>query len=710
MQGPTPLPPHPAPAPWSPREPMWVEESEPELNVMEYVHLIWSHKWMVVGVLVAVVVLATAWSMTRPKMYRAEAKITLHPSPQLSQNQFDTWMNWWQMDRFIADQIQVLHTRELAQRVVDTIGLANHPDFANSPDPARALLSTIEAEPVRDSFVIDVSMVGFDPGVTAEWLNIYIDEFIAANIESSLERTRQVYDVIQERLDPLRRQLAASEQALMGFQEREESLLFADQDENVIQEQINKLTTEYAEAKAERIRVETKLNALRSLRASSLPEAGFPEIISDPTMQNLRRQRNELEVELTDKLRTLKEGHPTIKELRSRVSSVDQRIEEQILTIRTSIQTDFDIVSRRERSLFDNIQQLKDESIELSKQKLEYDSLRREYEQNKSFLDDMLARSKEADISSTTTVNNVRIIEPARPPDGPYSPNLKRTLVLSTFLGAFLGVGLVLFLDFLDHTLRTPEQVERYVGLEVLSHLALFTEETARVLREAFQSLRTALILAARGDGCQILQVTSALPEEGKTTVAYNLAKVLATGGAKVLMIDADLRKPRIHRMIKAKNVRGLTSVVLGERDLADVLHGVTEVSNLDIVTSGPLPPNPPELFGKGTFCRMLDEARQRYDWVVIDTPPVASVTDPVMCARVVDMVLLVVQYGGPKRQVVREAVRLLGRTGVRIAGVLLNKVDFERDSYYYAGYYSYYHYGDDPKVKAKKAKRAKAG
>jgi capsular exopolysaccharide synthesis family protein len=677
-----------------PRDAVWVEEPEPELNVMDYAHLVWAHKWLVVGVLAATLVLTAAWSMTRPKLYRAESKITLHPAPQLTQNQLDMWMSWWQMDRFIADQIQVLQTRSLAQRVVDRLGLDAHPDFSGG-DAAEALMSRIGAEPVKDSFVIRVSMTGRDPDTVAEWLNIYVEEFIAANIESSLERTRQVYEVIQSRLDPLREQLTASEQELMRFQEREDSYLFADQDENVIQEQVDTLTREYADAKAERIRVETKLTALRQLRASNLPETGFPEILQDTTIQSLRQQRSDLEVELSDKLRTLKEGHPTIQELRSRIAGVDARIQEQIENIGTSIETDYDIARRREQALYDNIQELRDESIELSKQRLEHDRLQREYEQNKGFLEDMLARSKEADISSTAAANNVRVIEPARAPAGPYSPNLRRSLVLAGLFGLLFGVGLVVFLDFLDQTLRTPDQVERYLGQEVLSALPTLTEDTAQDLREAFQSLRTALLLAARGDGCQVVMVTSAVPEEGKTTVAFNLAKVLATGGSRVLMIDADLRRPRVHRLIDAKNVRGLTSVVLGERAAPEVVHTVAEVPNLDVITSGPLPPNPPELFGKASFRELLEDARATYEWVVIDSPPTATVTDPVMCARLVDMVLLVVQYAGPKRQLVREAIRLLSRTGVRTAGVLLNKVDLERDAYYYSGYYSYYHYGD---------------
>jgi capsular exopolysaccharide synthesis family protein len=211
-------------------------------------------------------------------------------------------------------------------------------------------------------------------------------------------------------------------------------------------------------------------------------------------------------------------------------------------------------------------------------------------------------------------------------------------------------------------------------------------------------------MLAARGDGCHVVMVTSAVPNEGKTTTAYNLAKTLANSGSRVLLVDADLRKPRLHRMIKAKNVRGLTSVVLGERTAAEVIHRVPNLPNLDLMTSGPLPPNPPELFGKLSFNRLLDEARTVYDWVLIDTPPVAMVTDPVICASSAEISLLVVQYGSTKREIVREAVRLLGRTGTHLAGVILNKVEVDRDPYYYSGYYSYArygYYGDAPPVQS---------
>ncbi len=670
---------------------------EPEIDIVEYFHLVWNHRWLILAVFLVCVVLGGAWAFTRDKEYTAETKLTVERSPRIMKDPAAAFTGWWEMDRYIADQLEVLKSKRLAQRVVDRLGLASNPEFAGS-DPVRKLLNAVKVDHTKDSDIITVTLTAKDPNRAAEWLNVYVQEFIALNIEDNLERTRKVYEVIQSKLEPLRKQVEDSEKALVKFKERRDALLFADQDKNVITEQVNTLTSEYAKAKAERIQLETKIAALKQLKAEKISEASFPEVMNDPTIQALTQQRNQLEVELAEKLRTYKEGHPIIKDLRSRLAGIDRQIEGQIDRIVTALKTDYEIKKRREQSLYANIQRLRDQSIELSKQTMEYDRLRRQYEQNKTFYEEMLSRSKEVDISSTAGMNNLRVIDPALPPKHPSSPNIRRTLALSGVLGLMLGVGLVFLLDYADQTLRNPDDVARYLGLDTLAVIQTFKQEASHAIRETYQSLRTAIMLAAREDTGQILVVTSAVPAEGKTTVCYNLARALAASGERVLLIDGDLRKPRIHRLVNAKNVRGLTSLVLGERELKDVIHTVADIPRLDVVTSGPLPPNPPELFGKSTFRKMLESARAEYAWVLLDTPPVASVTDAVICSQLADMVLLVVEYGGTKRKIVQEALRQLGRAGSRVIGAVLNKVSMERDHYYtsyYSSYYSYrYRYG----------------
>lgn len=685
------------------------DTADSAVSLLGYAHKLWLHRWKIVLVALAGTLLAGGWSATRPKLYRASSKISMQSGPRLSNSQFDQGFSYWESERYIKSQIEVLRSRKLGVRVARVLGLDKGDDSLEAT--GQALAGSIQVAPIEGTNVLVLSLVSTAPDRAAEWLNVYIQEYVKTNIEDSLEQTRQVYEVIQSRLDPLREEVTNSEQALLKFREREDTLFFAEQEKSVITQQVDKLTSEYADTKAERIRLESKLNVLRESSPKEVDRLSFPEVANDPSVQSLLEQRRTLQVALNDKLRTLKPGHPEVQEMQGRLAALDAGISDQIRTITSTLQKDYDIVRQRESSLYSNIQQLKEQTIELSKQTLEYGRLQREYEQNKRFLEDMMARSKEADISQTGLVNNVRVIEPAISPAGAFSPNIPRSAGIGLVLGLLLGVGLVLGVDLLDQTLRTPEDVQRWLGLEVLSTLPKMGGDNTRVLREAFQSLRTALILASRGEGCQVLLVTSAVPEEGKTTVTFNLAKVLAAAGSRVLLIDADLRKPRLHRFVSTKNVRGLTSVVLGERDTTEVIQAYSEVPNLDLITSGPLPPNPPELFGKASFRSLIEWARSTYDWVLIDTPPVTSVTDAVMCATSVDMALLVVQYGGPKRGLVREAIRLLSRTGTLLPGAVLNKIDLERDHYYYSTYYSYYqygHYGSEETTKSKPGRKVK--
>jgi len=661
-----------------------------EIRVMDYLRLLWAKRWGIFGISAAVLVLTLAWALTRPKLYKATAEIGVgERSPHIIKNQVSFGPNYWELERYVEEQVRVLETRRLAHRVVEKLGLKGQ-DLPEA-DPAGALLAMITPERVEETSIISLSLVSRDPVKAAEWLNVFIDQYIALNIEDNLQRTQKVYDVIQSKLDPLRRQLEQSEKSLVTFREKKGSLLFSDQDKNVISEQINMLTTEYAKAKTERIRLETKLAALKNIETTDLSGISLPEILQDPTISQLRQQKNDIEMEITQKSGTLKEGHPVMKDLRSRLDGINRLIDRQVATLTESIRTDYEMVRQRESSLFSNLQNLKDQSVELARQSLELERLQREYDQNKAFLEEMLARSKETDISASAAVNNVRVLEPAEVPRAPFSPNIPRSVALGLILGLMLGIGVVLGLDFMDQTIRSPEQAERALGLEVLSLVPERQQGREHAGVEALQSLRTALILASRGDRGQVLIITSAVPGEGKTSIATELAKTFARAGSRVLLIDADLRKPKVHRHFDVDNRKGLTTLMVGEGSTEQLTRAIPDINGLDILTTGPLPPNPPELFAKPAFDRFLQEARSRYDWIIVDTPPIASVTDPVICASHADMALIVVRYGSTRHPIIRDALRHISRSNVHLAGILLNRYDIAREHYY--SQYSYYRY-----------------
>jgi capsular exopolysaccharide synthesis family protein len=682
----------------------WVDSNEePELDFKEYLWLLWARRWIILTVTTIVTISSWAWTHSRPVTYRTTTTISIDArSPQIiRQSQFLIGPNPWEQAVYIREQERILKSYDLAQRAVAKIGLDAFPGNSSEHSAVGMLLGILDVNPIADTTLVTVSMSGSDPDSIAEWLNLYIEEYKDYNIEDSLHQTSQVYKVITDELEPLRQQLIESEQRLMSFKKQQGSLLSADQDKNIISEQVNKLTSELAEAKAERIRLETKILALEEVANRGLSAADAPEVLDDSTLQELNRQLNQLEVELTKNLQVYREGHPTIKDLRGRIAGIELRISDQIESVLNALRLDFEIMKRRERTLSSNLAQLREDSIELSQQTLRYETLKRDYNQNKTFYDSLLARSKEAEISGSISFNRVRVIDRARPARQPISPNLTRSVTMGTMIGAILGIGLVLTLNYLDRTLRTPNDVKRRLRLDVFAMVPAQTDVSKRIIREVFQGLRTALMFAAQPDTCQVVLVVSAGPGEGKTTTVFNLGKVLAAAGSRVLIIDGDLRKPRIHKILKLPSSDGLTSLVLGERDLSQVVYSIE--GTLDVIPCGPLPPNPPAMFGNPAFRRLLESFRQRYDWILLDSAPIISVTDSVVCASVVDMVLLVIEFGRLDHKMIQGAQHQLARAGANVVGAVLNKVDMEKKAYYYdPSYYSYYYgeeeYGENPK------------
>jgi capsular exopolysaccharide synthesis family protein len=682
----------------------WVGgEEELELDLKEYLWLLWARRWIILAVTAIVTLTSWAWTHSRPVRYRSTTTISIDArSPQIiRQSQFLIGPNPWEQAVYIREQERILRSYDLAKRAVAKIGLDAFPGDGSEGLAVSMLLGMLDVTPVADTTLVTLSMTGSDPDHIAEWLNLYIDEYITFNIEDSLQQTNQIYTVITDELEPLRQQLVESEERLMSFKKRQGSLLSADQDKNVISEQVNKLTSELAEAKAERIRLETKILALEEVASRGLSATDAPEVLDDLTLLELNRQRNQLEVDLAKNLQVYREGHPIIKDLRSRIAGIELRINDQIDSVLNALRLDFEIMRRRERTLSSNLAQLREDSIELSQQTLEYETLKRDYNQNKTFYDGLLARSKEAEISGSISFNRVRVIDRARPSTHPVSPNLGRSVTMGMMIGALLGIGLVLALNYLDRTLRTPTEVKRRLGLDVFAMVPAQTDVSKRIIREVFQGLRTALMFAARADACQVVLMVSAGPGEGKTTTVFNLGKVLAAAGSRVLIIDGDLRKPRIHKVLKLPSSDGLTSLVLGERDLSQVVYSIE--GSLDVIPCGPLPPNPPAMFGNPAFRRLLESLRQRYDWILLDSAPIISVTDSVVCASVVDMVLLVIEFGHLDHKMIQGAQHQLARAGANVVGALLNKVDMEKKAYYYdPSYYSYYYgdeeYGENPK------------
>jgi len=676
-------------------DPMAMDESEQlVLKFREYLSIAWKGKYYLILFMLLTGLAAFVLSKFQTPIYEAKATVSIDVRPpEIVRSQIYTGPNWFEINYYISEQVRVLTSRRLAERVVESLHLDTQGPFAGANDPAAAFARGVDIDHEEESNILNISLRGKDPEQVTLWVNQLVEKYSEINILDSIDKSKKIREVIQNQLDPLREQLSKSEANLTLFKE-EKNYYWADEDKNVISEQINKLNEEYATAKVERINLESKIKALKDLRAGKISMQSFPEILDNASIQQLNSQRVTLEVEKTKLMKTYKPEHPKVVALDNQIREINASISREIGLIVSGLETQFSMKKQREESLLANVQNLKEEAIDLSKSRLAYDKLRQEYEQNKSFYEDMLTRSKELDISSTVNLNRVRVIDPAIVPTVPIKPNIRRNTLMGLVLGLLLGFAFLFGMDYLDSSIKTPDDVEKYLGIPVLSVIPSFSPDKVKILREFYQSIRTGVIFTKRSEGCQVLMVTSGGPGEGKSTTSFNLAKIFAAAGDKVLLMDCDFRRPALHKHLKISNSVGITSHLFGSKD-QEIIR-TSEIPNLWVATSGPLPPNPPELITRNSFKMLIQSLKSHFNWIIIDSPPLVSVTDSLLLSTYTDMVILVIRYNDLDRRIIKQCLKGLQHSGANIAGSVINDVDLDQDTRYSHHYYYYYYKGYD--------------
>jgi capsular exopolysaccharide synthesis family protein len=364
-----------------------------------------------------------------------------------------------------------------------------------------------------------------------------------------------------------------------------------------------------------------------------------------------------------------------------------------------TIKNDYDSAVLEERMLSANLEAAKSDAQDLSQKSVGYNVMEREAKSNRTVYESLLQREKELRVSSNSRQNNVRIVDRAEVPKAPLTPTGRRTWLMSFTVGLVLAIGVAFGLDYMNDTIKTPEDVTRRLKQPFLGlipsvrgdkHPLLTSSHVPHDFGEAFRSLRTSLISKYPGNGTKILIVTSAQPLEGKTTTAANIAMALAYGGSRVLLIDGDMRRPGLHRPLRLTNERGLSQVLIGQARVRDVIQRTVD-PNLLAITAGKTPPNPSELLSSERMKTLLTNLEHGpFDWIVIDTPPVLAVTDAVILAPLVSGVTFVVGAEMTRRRLAERAIDTIVSSRPRYVAVVLNRVDFARNKYYYSRYYGH--------------------
>ena len=667
-------------------------------NFKDYLRILWKGRYYIFLAVLMFGAGTFVWSKLQVPIYEATATISIDVSPpQISQNQVYPVNYWFEINYYIAEQIRVLQSYRLAQRIVSIFEKDPTFPFNNSSDPARAFSSVIKVDRQEDSNILNIKIRGTDPQKVALWVNTLVDEYSKINIQDNLEKSKKILQVINEQLEPIYNKLGESEKQLTQFQASQDIYILNDTNKNVVTEQLEKLNKEYADAKVERIEVESKIRALNDLKYGKASLDAFPEIYMNDSIKKINTTRVELELEVQDLKKKYKADHPSIKSIDKQLDELKLTLKKEVSTLISSLETEYKIKKSREDELFKNIQMLKDEALKGSKASLELAKIKENYQQNKIFYEDLLRRSKEMELSSSVSINRIRPIDPAITPQSPISPKTRQNTIVGILMGLFLGVGFVFFLDYLDSSIKLPSDVEKYLGQSVLTVLPRYSPDKIKVLKEFYQSLRTAVMFAKQTKENQIVLVTSTGPSEGKTTTCHNLAKVLASAGDSVLLIDCDFRKPAIHKIFNLQNHIGISSFFLGKKE--EEIVQLSNIPNLYVITTGPLPPNPPEFITRKSFGEFLISLKGKYNWVILDSPPVLSVTDPILLSVLSDMTILVIRYNEIDRKLIKQCINSLQKSGANVIGTVINDVDFERDATYSYYHYYYYYKGYDEEV-----------
>jgi polysaccharide biosynthesis transport protein len=729
--------PAPSVLPWDqvPREP----------HLLDYLIILRKHQWLIITFLLTVVTVVTIASFKMKPEYEAAARVEVDKEAQTMQQPFSdssSYGDYEDSEAYIETQTKILQSETLAMMTIKSMDLTRYPEFGGSPSsiawqhpgpsgprPAilGAFLGRLSVKRVPNSRLIEVQFAAEDPQLAAQIVNTHLQNYVEQNFRSKYDATIQASNWLSAELEELRIKVEKSEDARIAY-ERENQIWQIDEKQDITTQKLADLSKAVTDAQTDVAQKEALYRMAVSGNVDALPAARTSSVIA-----NLMTRKSTLDEQYAEALDQYGPNFPKVLRIAAQQKEVDDDLVKARKTMIESVEEDFTTARTHADLLQEALDKQKAEANDLAEKLVQYHILQHDAESNKQLYDGLLQKLKEAGITAGLRSSNIRVVDPALAPTTPARPQKARNILLAFLVGLVGGVGLALFREYLDNTVKSPDDIESLTGLPSLavvpslpglnanhSRFSRLAREAApqsasgpRVellsyiqpksqISEAFRALRTSLLLSQADHPPQVILVTSALPREGKTTAAVNLAVTLAQLGDRTLLMDSDLRKPGIRRALNltmGKEV-GLSSYLAGVSTLDEVTIPHPTINNLVALTTGPVPPSPADLLSSHRMREAIVELRHRFKFIVIDSPPVMAATDPVILSALTDGVLLVVRSGETPKEAFTRTRDLLTAVKCRLLGVVLNAVDSSAPDYYYSyRYYPYaygYGYGED--------------
>jgi succinoglycan biosynthesis transport protein ExoP len=660
------------------------------IDVRYYLDLLWRNRVAILLTAAVVLVLGVLVAFLQTPEYRASAMLQIEPPPPLFLSVTDALVgggNYWQNADFYNTQFKVLRSPGLGEKVVKRLKLEDREPFKDATDKGGVFMAHVTVEPLPETRLVYIQVTHRDSKEASLWANTLADIYTEESLSSRVESARRAYEWLQERLASTQKSMRETQEKLIQSYRGQDFVLTPEQGgQSSFATTLNNLNLDLVGAQTRRIELESVLNQAAQLKSQPDGLETLPHVVADALSAALATQLAGLTSDMTRLRERFREAHPDVVRLQAQIDQVRQARRVRAEQIVRSLEAELGAVRRKESEIKAAIDEQKAQAAGQSRRASETEALRKEVDSSKNLYEVLLQKMNETDIAASLKSQTVTIIERASPPTSPVRPDKKRYALLSLALGLLAGIALVLGRDLLENTLKDPEEVERYLHLDLLAAVPEQTEANASLVTEAYQNLRTALIFGRRDDGGQVVLVTGTAPQEGKTTTIVNIAKLLAGSGERTIVLDFDLRRGQLHNRLGLEREPGITDHFANHVPIDALLRNTSE-PNLVAITAGPLPPNPPALLARRNLDVMLKELRQAYDWILLDSPPLASVTDALLLARHADLAVFVVEHNKVDKKLIRRSVTALQKTGVNILGAVLNAVNVKSKSYYYYYY-----------------------
>ena len=716
-----------------------LQQHDDEHHLMDYVRVVYKRRWIAIPALVVVFLTGAVNSFRTTPLYEARTQLLIEKdTPKVaSLNTMFQEQDGWYNDDFYQTQYKILQSRTLARRTVVLMNLTKHPSLqqalapkgapitvtglmngavslarravmgapakpaakAQHPegsDPAAPyvgfVLGSLNVVPVRNSRIVELRVTSSEPQLASDMANGIAQAYIQQNLEARFSASKDATDWFGGQLAEQRKKVEATEVALQRYKETHDAIAVEDR-ENIVVQRLADLNGAVTKAKTTRIEKEALYAQLKAVQGTSAVDT-FTAVLGNEYIQKLKSEVGDFQRQEAQLAEKYGERHPEMVRIKNAVQVAQAKFDNEVNKVVESVRAEYMAALAQERSLTGALDAQKSEALGLNRKGIEYTVLQREAESNRQVYESLLQRTKETGIAGELKSSNIRVVDPAEVPTSPVLPRRSNDLMMALLAGSVLALGLVFLFEYLDNRIKSPQEL-RALNLAFLGMVpkidnsgpTLLTDAVPPAFGEAIRAVRTNVLFSSAEEGVRTVVVTSAGPGEGKSLFSSNLSVSLAQAGQRVLHIDADMRRPRVHDIFDVSQEPGFSNLLVGDCKPSEAVRK-TGIANLCVLPAGMIPPNPAELLGSKRCAEYLATLGEHFDWVVIDSPPVLAVADASVLANAASGVIFVIGADQTTRNTAKAAVDQLNAVQAHVIGAVLNRADVERNPYYYSAYY----------------------